>query len=229
MGLLIKEDYFRLIREDVLDVVIDEDENFLTLTEDAVTVEMVSYLNGRFDTAQLFTTTNNYTIAVAATVGDFFHLSAAAYTAATVYNVGDLVSHTDGNVYKCIQITTGTEDPTNAAFFELWGVEGGFYTALVAGAGLKPADPVSFSAGDTRNPLILRYLVDLTVYELHSRINPRNIPDLRVTRRDDALNWLQQVANPRNDMSPDFPLKTFEDKQDNVLIWGSNDKLTHSY
>lgn len=45
-------------------------------------------------------------------------------------------------------------------------------------------------------------LIDITLYHLHSRINPRNIPDLRKDRYDGnrdaqtlgAIGWLKQVA-----------------------------------
>jgi len=230
MSILLKSDYFTLIREDVLDVVIEDDVNFLDAAEAAAEVEMISYLNARYDTAALFKELKTYTIAAAFAIGDFVHLSAPAYAGSTVYQVGTLVSFTDGNVYKVIQLTTGAEAPiSDPTFFEEWGVNNGFYTSLVAETGAKPADVLKFTPGDTRNPLIVRYLVDLVVYELHSRIQPRMVPELRTTRRDDVITWLQGVANPRNDMSPNFPLKTFEENQDNTLVWGSNDKLSHSY
>jgi hypothetical protein len=43
----------------------------------------------------------------------------ADYTA-QVYNVGDKVRHTDDLNYICIQTTTGTEDPSNASYWEVY-------------------------------------------------------------------------------------------------------------
>lgn len=230
MGLLVKHDYKTLIQEKILDVVLENDDGLLTTAELAATEEMVSYLNARYDTAAIFISTLSYGIGISFAEGDFFHLTATAYTA-IVYQVGDLVSHTDGNVYKCIQLTTGAEDPTNAAFFELWGVQNGFYTVLLlgVGAGLKPADNTLFTFGDTRKQLIIRYLIDITVYELHSRINPRNVPDLRLDRRGDAITWLVKVAKIRNEISPDLPLKILEDQKGLDISWGTIDTTRNRY
>ena len=229
MALLVKNDYKTLIREKVLDVIIEDDENFLDIAELAATEEMISYLNARFDTAAIFRNTKIYTLGAAFTISDFIHLTASAYTA-TVYQVGDLVSFTDGNVYKCIQLTTGPEAPiSDPTFFELWGVQNGFYTDLVGGAGNKPADGAKFTYGDTRSQLIIRYLVDITVFELHSRINPRNIPDLRVDRRADVIAWLSKVSKPRNEISPDLPLKVLVDQKGLDISWGTIDTTRNRY
>lgn len=49
-------------------------------------------------------------------------------------------------------------------------------------------------AGDNRNQQMVNYLIDVVLYHLHSRISPRNIPELRVKRYDDAIAWLKQCA-----------------------------------
>jgi hypothetical protein len=48
--------------------------------------------------------------------------------------------------------------------------------------------------GDNRNQQMVNYLIDIILYHLHSRIAPRNIPELRVKRYDDAIAWLKQCA-----------------------------------
>jgi hypothetical protein len=55
------------------------------------------------------------------------------------------------------------------------------------------------------------YLIDITLFHLYSRINPRNIPDLRKERyngndpmdRGGAIGWLKKVAS--GDITADLP------------------------
>jgi len=82
-----------------------------------------------------------------------------------------------------------------------------------------------FAATDAnRFPILVLYLVDMVLYHLHSRINPRKVPDLREKRYDMAIHWLQEVAKGR--ISPDLPesCKTADD-----IRWGSNRKLGNEW
>ena len=57
--------------------------------------------------------------------------------------------------------------------------------------------------GDNRNSQIVMYLLDIIIYHLHCRINPRNIPDLKAIRYDGAspeqkggaIGWLKRCAD----------------------------------
>lgn len=68
-----------------------------------------------------------------------------------------------------------------------------------------------FKAGDTRNQLLIQYLIDIILYHLHARINPRNIPELRMIRYDGnnatqnggAIAWLKRIAS--GDITIDLP------------------------
>ena len=66
------------------------------------------------------------------------------------------------------------------------------------GAYAIPAGSLSntnyFLAGDTRSGKIVQIMIDLVLYELHSRIAPRNIPELRVMRYKDAICWLEDAS-----------------------------------
>jgi len=106
-----------------------------------------------------------------------------------------------------------------------------FYTALEAtSANDLLTDEAKFKKGDTRPALIKRHVVNIALYELHSRINPRNIPEFRIQRRDDSIEWLKLVQNPRNNVDADFlPKKDFGEKRGNDISWNSNPKLKHSY
>lgn len=107
-----------------------------------------------------------------------------------------------------------------------------FYTALEnTDANDILADETKFKAGDTRPALIRRHVVNIALYEMHSRINPRNIPEFRVQRRDDSIKWLKLVQDPRNNVNADkfLPLKVFKEKTGNDISWNSKQKLTHDY
>ncbi len=71
-----------------------------------------------------------------------------------------------------------------------WGV-GVPYTIA---AGTLLTDITKWQLGDNRNPQMVNYVVDIALYTVHSRISPRNIPDLRVKRYDDAIMWLKSIA-----------------------------------
>jgi phage gp36-like protein len=106
-----------------------------------------------------------------------------------------------------------------------------FYTALVdTQAGDSLEDEEKFKEGDIRPALIKRHVINIALYELHSRINPRNIPEFRIQRRDDSIKWLTMVQNPRNNVDADFlPKRDFGEKRGNDISWNSKDKLTHDY
>lgn len=78
--------------------------------------------------------------------------------------------------------------------------------------------------GPDRFPVLVLYLVDMCLYHLHSRINPRKVPDLREKRYDMAIHWLQKVSAGK--LSPDLPEP--DDTSDDIR-WGSNEMLSHGY
>lgn len=65
-----------------------------------------------------------------------------------------------------------------------------------------PENTIYWTKGDNRNQQILMYMIDITLYHLHSRLNPRNIPELRMIRYDGngphqgggAIGWCKRVA-----------------------------------
>lgn len=126
------------------------------------------------------------------------------YDAAATYNTGDLIAFPD--------------------------IEDDIYTANEdALTGVSPVDdPTKWTKGDTRNPLIKMHLIDMTLYHLHSRINPRNIPEFRIARRDDCISWLKMVAAGK--ITVDLPiLEPSADQLGLKIKWASNSKFNHNY
>lgn len=125
----------------------------------------------------------------------------AEYSNTTTYNIGDIVYY-NNIAYTCTTSCVGIL-PTNTQF---WTV-GSAYTVT----GFYPDNTTYWQQGDNRNQQIVMYLLDITLYHLHSRINPRNIPDLRKERYDGnnatqnggAIAWLKRVAS--GDITADLP------------------------
>ncbi len=49
------------------------------------------------------------------------------------------------------------------------------------------------ATGDARNAQLVMYLVDMALYHLHSRQNPRNVPQIRQDRYDQVISWLKMA------------------------------------
>ncbi len=95
-----------------------------------------------------------------------------------------------------------------------------------------PTDTLSWLEGDNRNEQLKACLIDIALYHLHSRINPRNIPELRKERYDGnspeqkggAIGWLKNVAHGL--VNADLPEKI--DFQ-LPISWGSYEKQNNNF
>ncbi|QCW20345.1 DUF1320 domain-containing protein [Flavobacterium phage FPSV-S1] len=228
MRYLTKNDFNSKISSDNLDVVTGSSENVLTDTETDVIDEISSYLAGRYDTSKIFLLYNLFEVGESYSVGTILYLLAANYDINKAYALNDTA--TDGKkIFKAIQGGTGKALNDPDYWLEI-GKNNAFYTVKVADAEGVLSNAAHYTAGDPRNALIKRYTVDIVLYELHSRINPRNIPEFRIQRRDDAIAWLKAVQNPRNNINADFlPEKVFGERKGNDISWNSRRKQTNKY
>lgn len=145
------------------------------------------------------------------------------YNNSITYSAGNQVWYED-YVYTCIAETTGNI-PTDTNY---WTV-GSQYTFT----GQLPDNTTYWIKGDNRNQQILMYLIDITLYHLHSRINPRNIPEVRMIRYDGnnalqtggAIGWLKRVAS--GDITAD--LQQILPEQGLSIRYGSNTKNINTY
>jgi hypothetical protein len=101
--------------------------------------------------------------------------------AAGQYTQGAAVAHgTPAIIYTAGRDTLPGEEPGAEGMAEAW----------------LPKDP--------RHPLIKMYLIDCTLYHLHSRQNPQSIPTIRLDRYDRATEWLKMCRTGK--ISPGLPL-----------------------
>jgi len=137
------------------------------------------------------------------------------YSIDNTYAIGDVVWYND-YTYTCLQPNTGIL-PTNSSYW----LAGTQYTIT----NTYPTDATKWTLGDNRNQEIVQNLLDITLYNLHCRINPRNVPDLRKERYDGnepqqrggAIGWLKHVS--KGDVYLDCPVVLPE--QGNSINWGN--------
>lgn len=91
-----------------------------------------------------------------------------------------------------------------------------FYVATADG-GTDLTDTNLFSQEDDRNPKLVEVVVDILLYNIYSRINPKSVPTHRRIRYDGddpnqkggALGWLKMVQ--QGTITPNLPVITDED------------------
>lgn len=144
----------------------------------------------------------------------------------TRYTTGQSVWY-DNNIYIALADSVG-KVPSNPDNFQYWS-----FVSTYSFTGILPTDTSYWSKGDNRNQDIVMFLLDITLYHAHSRINPRNIPELRMIRYDGnnsmqnggAIAWLKRVAG--GEINADLP--TLIPEQGLAIRWGSEIKNYNSY
>jgi len=99
----------------------------------------------------------------------------------TAYETGDIVTDDNGYVYTAIA------DSTNQVLTKT-----AYWSPMV---NVATSDTDYWTVGDNRYPMFVELAMDMTLYNLHARINPRNIPELRIDRNREALNQLDAWAS----------------------------------
>jgi phage gp36-like protein len=91
------------------------------------------------------------------------------------------------------------------------------------------ADAVLAAIDPDRNAMVLNCAVDITLYHLHSRVTPNQVPGVRKDRYDAAIDWLKGVAS--GEINPRLPIRLFKDTNDQTpnFRMGSNQKFNTEY
>jgi len=86
-----------------------------------------------------------------------------------------------------------------------------------------------FSAvGSARNETVKQRCIDIALYHIHSKANPNILPDIRVKRYDDAIDWLKGVQSG-NITPPGLPLLNTDSGVGGMISYGSNPKRVNHY
>lgn len=229
MGLILRTDFDQMIDQTDLNVIINSDEHILNEAIASSTNEMIAYLGGRFDTDLIFFHVLPWTATETFHLDDIALLFAEMWKNQT-YTAGqtatDPVSLT---VYICIlTMANNNKQPlSNATYWTPIGKQNQLYKTKTVSTGNYPNNTTYFDAMDARDPLIVRQLCDLVLYEIHSRINPRNIPEHRIQRRDDAIKFLKNCADPRLNLAVNLPLKNYGENKGFDISFGTSENISN--
>jgi hypothetical protein len=186
--------------------------------------EVKSYIRHRYDIDRIFKTTNVFNIADSYAVDDLVELRATAYSNTATYSQNAYVSY-ESDVYKCLANGTVGELPTDTTFWTKVGKDRGLYICIQISTAIDVSNREYWTeAEDTQ--LLRMYVIDLTLYHAHSRIQPRNIPEWRIQRRDDAIAFLNQIKKGDITMAlPIYPNKDIGQR----ISYGGNPKQENYY
>jgi hypothetical protein len=169
-------------------------------------------------TGQTPSTATAYWTAIAAQYNLYFiTLPKSEWLFTTMYTKGDEVFWKD-KVYTALRDNMALqpdEYPTQ------WG-SGVAYTVA---AGILPTDTTKWTAGDNRSQQMVMHMIDIALYHLHSRISPRNIPQLRMDRYDLSIKWLQAAG--KGSITADIPL--IQPKSGRRIRFGGHPKNNNTY
>jgi hypothetical protein len=99
----------------------------------------------------------------------------------TEYIIGNIVTDDNGYVYTAIAASTNQPLTLTA-----------YWSKMI---NIATSNATYWTVGDNRYPMFVELAMDMTLYNLHARINPRNIPDLRIERNREALDQLDAWAS----------------------------------
>jgi hypothetical protein len=232
MSFLVKNDLYSAIKVDELEVLIEDSPNGeadLEATIAAVMAEIGSYIGHRYDTALAFIDVKVYATGDEYNTDEVIVLIADNWQALE-YGTGDLVSR-NGKIWNATGDTETTDEPGVAAVWAEAGDAKAFYKSLDDTNIELPVDGLAWEKiADPRNPLLFRMAVDMSLYELYARINPRQIPEHRVKKHDDAVDYLKRAADPRKNVTIEgLELVDHGSKSGTDITWNSNEKISHSW
>ncbi|SHJ75712.1 Protein of unknown function [Hymenobacter daecheongensis DSM 21074] len=104
------------------------------------------------------------------------------------------------------------------------------YEALRASLNVEPGTPAAqtyWRPRDPRDPKVMMFCVDITLFRLFQRVSPRKIPDLRTSLYNQAKEWLTMVAD--GSLTPDLPRPIKVADSSDTIRWGSNAARQHYY
>lgn len=109
------------------------------------------------------------------------------------------------------------DDPANGTLY--WGV-GKPYKVIAT----LPTDSV-WQKGDNRSVQLVNKIVDIILYNLHSRISPKNIPQLRMDRYASAIAWLDMAKT--GEITADIPVR--QPRAGGRIRWASQPRNDNNY
>lgn len=222
------KDYRMQIDGTDLDKVLSMDAFARERGEDTAESEMKSYMRHRFDVDTIFRDITTFDDTIAYKDTNRVEWTETAWDSSTNYIIGDRVS-LSGSIYVAIQASNNV-DPTDTNFWTKIGTNEGIYVAVADTiAGDLPNDTAKWLFGDDRNSQLVTFLVDIALFHVHSKNNPRVNPKLRQDRYDNAIKWLVMVQKGNIDLDLPVLLDTEGEKIGGTIEAASDDKIENKY
>ena len=177
---------------------IEEDE-LTTILEDANEVENDIWLNERMFAAM--EEVGTYLSHYYDT--NLIFAPVAKWVDGTTYNIGDIVYYeVDNLTYKSLDLHINSGPPDLASNWE------------------ETTDP--------RNPMIKKHVLDWALYDINTRLNPRNIPEIRILRREQSETWLTRISKGQINAG-NLPKIDPEEDQAGPIMFGSETKTQNNF
>jgi phage gp36-like protein len=193
MGFLLLSDYPLQIKPDLLRVLTEGIDSNRTDAEEAATDEMQGYLRGRFNLPACFPDVHIYSATEQYQAGDIVLVPGTAGAPGAPGSAGTMP--TPALIYVANRETAPGEEPTPATAGKV---------PPPAAPGAEQLPVPAWRVSDPRAKLLKMYLIDMTLYHLHSRQNPQTVPEVRQLRYDTALQWCKDCRTGK--VSPGLPL-----------------------
>ena len=85
------------------------------------------------------------------------------------------------------------------------------------------------AAGDARNPILLLYIKDITVWHFIQLGNPGVEMSLRLDRYEKATKWLEKVQAGKTNPNLPYPVAPPVSEANNYIKWGGNVKRNNNF
>lgn len=241
---ILDTDYDRLIRDAVLDQILEDNRDLLRDQEQVALTEMASLLAIRYDVSQLFPAWQPWRATVEYKAGMYVRDEGRYYRALpqevdadpnTGQKPSTSTTYWTANCFPNIDDWQASEDPVAVGEYRVRHAK--IYRCAAAHTNQDPADEANaydpddasgyWVKEDPRDPKLVEIACELALYKVHCRISPDQIPELRVTHYELAMEWLKDVAAGKRD--PGLPaLPVAEGNQSNVR-YGSISRRTWTH
>lgn len=133
-------------------------------------------------------------------------------------------------IFKTFNLTdTGTSISADVGDWYYNKVTKKYYVCILVAVSQSITNTTYFTEGDPRNPKLVDVTIDVLLYHIHSKISPRNIPELRRIRYDGdnaiqgggAIGWLKGVQ--KGNIQPDLPVIDNTDQSTHNIAYGQSD------
>ena len=224
MSFVTINDFEQVIQSSDLDIVLANNDSNITQSIFAAMSEVKSYIRHRYDVDRIFKTTNLFNISATYAVDDLVEITATTYSSLITYAIDTYVSY-ESDVYRCLANGTLDKVPTNTSYWTKIGKDKGLYVCIAISTAIDVNNRTYWIEAEDQQ-LLRTYVIDVTLYHAHCRIQPRNIPEWRIQRRDDAINFLKQIK--KGDITMNLPIYS-DLAQGQRISYGGNEKMQNYF